>query len=237
MTFVRKVLFTMASLVAVFPLTDRPRLTPEKLLKSSSDVVIGTVIRVYSNKEKTPHFETTLCVAEIAVENVEKGEALQTGDRAYAKYYYKTWIGDGQMPAGWNGQPGPADGARVKVYLRGSPTRGFDVVEPNGFANAPMDAKLDSATQRMLARRFNQLCIQLRSTPFMTQIDNVETKRVLVVQSLAHSIESQLGRPETIDREKLNELTAKLDDLDLLDNEQYAEKIGIFRKQIELSGR
>ena len=67
----------------------------------------------------------------------------------------------------------------------------------------------------------------------MTQIDNVETKRVLVVQSLAHSIESQLGKPETIDGEKLNELNAKLDDLDLLDNEQYTEKIVIFRKQIE----
>ena len=65
---------------------DRPHLSPERLAASSSDVVIGAVVRLYTDESTDAYFKTTLCVAEIAVEKVVKGDSLNPGDIVFAKY-------------------------------------------------------------------------------------------------------------------------------------------------------
>ena len=231
MVSMQKFLLTIVSLAAsLCPVLDRPPLKPERLLAISSDAIVGTVVRVYTHEETTKNYKTTLCIAEIAVEEVVKGDEIQPTDRVYVKYYYTKWIGDGPMAPGWNGQRGRKAGSRIKVYLRGSKDSGFNVVEPNGFASFPKPADLDEKGWEVLQRRSRKM---YRSDSYFNRfIESLEVQRVLVVQNLIKSIEADLGKFEANDDTLRLDLKLRIDDLDHLDPGELDEKIEGFRKQM-----
>ena len=214
---------------------DRPRLTPEELLATSSVAVIGSVVHVYTHEDTTnPSEKVTLCIAEIAVEEVVKGDVVQRGDRLYAKYYHVKWMGEGPVPPGWSGQRGAPAGARAKVYLHGSKNV-FRVVEPNGFSFATKQTKLKEDDLKILKSRFRKLGYDSYFNKF---VYGVETKRVLVIHDLTKSIERGLKTLTKDDSKKREDLSGQIDDLDSLDGGEYEKQIESFRKQIgEISGQ
>ncbi len=228
MTQLLKVVLAIGTLLGGFsPMPDRPRLKPEQLLAVSSDVVIGTVVQVYTREKTVGGYRRTLCVSEIAVEEVVKGNAIKTNDRIFARYYHTKWTGGEPRPVGWNGQRGEPTGARIKVYLRGSRSSGFRVVEPNGFAPFPKMAELDKKGIANIQRRFREA--YPRESMF---VESPEVRRVLVIQSLAMSIEKDIEKLNTKDSDFRTELQSKIDDLDRLDDDKYKQQIETFRKQI-----
>jgi len=217
---------------------DRPPAKPEHLHKISSDVVVGTVVRVYTHEKVTQFYKTTFCISEIAVEQVLKGEEIQAADRVYAKYYYKTWIGDGQVPPGWNGQRGLPSGYRIKVYLRGSKSTGFKVVEPNGFAAFPKEVELDREGLAVLLKRYDK--IYRNYTYHKNNIESLEIKRVLVVQHLSKTINEELKKIKGDDillmqdiTSLLQKLKTKIEDLDRLDGSEYKAELESYRRQLD----
>ena len=85
------ILSTLFALLLSLPSTPgRPDLPPERLLEISNHAAIGTIVRVYTKEITDPHYLTTLCLAEIAVEEVVKSDSLQIGNRVFVKYSFKT---------------------------------------------------------------------------------------------------------------------------------------------------
>ena len=210
---------------------DRPHLSPERLAASSSDVVIGAVVRVYTKELTNTDFQTTLCVAEIAVEKVVKGDSLKPGSIVFAKYYSKKWVGEGQMPPGWNGQQCVA-GGRYRVHLRGSHVKGFRVVEPNGFAALNYELYVPNDKLDVLNRHFRTLCLDNGNSPFFTKIHGREIKRILVVQHLLSTIANDLKTVDKDDSEKLRTLASEIKDLEILLVGEHGETILQFKQKL-----
>ena len=210
---------------------DRPRLSPERLVASSSDVVIGAVVRVYTKESTDTKFQTTLCVAEIAVEKVVKGDSLKPGNNVFAKYYSKKWVGEGPMPPGWNGQQCVA-GGRYRVHLQGNRAKGFRVVEPNGFAAFNYELHVPKSELDVLNRHFRTLCLDNRNSPFFTKIQGREIKRILVAQHLLSTITNDLKTVNKSDSEKLRTLAGEIKDLEILLVGEHGETILQFKQKL-----
>ena len=112
-----------------------PKRSEPQLNRTASHVFVGTVVETYERQRKTGNrFEHTYGIAEIRVKAVEKGTDLALGNRVFVRYWRKRWIGDGPPPTGHSGHWNiPAAGNTVRVFVRGNPKSGFDVLSPNGF--------------------------------------------------------------------------------------------------------
>jgi hypothetical protein len=107
----------------------------EELTKSASHVVHGVVEHMYERNERKGMFKDTYILAEIVVQNVNKGEDIEVGDRVFAKFWRKTWLGPAALtpPGTYGFRPKPMLGDSVGAYLRGDRKTGFEVLHPNGF--------------------------------------------------------------------------------------------------------
>ena len=225
---------TFVVLCCFGPMTakDRADLSEEKLQRFSSDVVVGTVVRVFKETSSDGSFETTLYVTEIAVEEVAHGKSLKKGDRVFAKHYSKSWIGEGRIPTGWNGIYGFPAGMRVKAFLRGKPSRGFHITEPNGLIHSPDTVELGAAEMKILNRHYRALCMVYGNSPLLTKIKEKSTIRVLAVQRLIETINWDLAKISAADAKSIESLSKRIEDLDQLDGDKHSDEIKSFRSKI-----
>ena len=141
-----RTLFALAglSLFVISPLTaEKVPMSPEKLKETATHVVKGKVQAIYSRVVKDEKWRTTHWVAEVEIQEVEKGEGLAKGGLVYARYWTREWIGTGDMPPGTNGHRGlPAEGQTLRIYLASKAYDGFsddnkdggyNVIGANGF--------------------------------------------------------------------------------------------------------
>jgi hypothetical protein len=118
------------------PAAEAPK-SPERLRGEATHIVTGEVTRIeirseYSEIEAGSFDYVILC--SIAVESVQKGEGIKTGEELVARCFRpKTRLGLLQQDSLQGHWPVPAPGQQVRAYLvRGRGT--FSVVHPNGFA-------------------------------------------------------------------------------------------------------
>ncbi len=121
-----------------------PNRSPKQLQKVATDIVVGKVTEIYmSAPAEDGDSATTMIVAEIQIQDVEKGD-LKKGGLVYARYWEKKWLGkaseippDGSMSF----RPAPKNGSLVRVYLGRDVSNGlgeqkdggYNVLLPNGF--------------------------------------------------------------------------------------------------------
>ena len=113
-------------------------LTPQKLLERATHVVMGKAKAIYTRTEQKGDWKYTYYIVEIGVNNSEKGEGIHRNHSIYARYWHRTWIGNGQIPPSMMGHRGrPSEGDALRVYLEPdtkNKNKGiFKVVGPNGF--------------------------------------------------------------------------------------------------------
>jgi hypothetical protein len=118
-------------------------LTPEQLRKTATHVVSGEVTAIYSREVKRGKWDYTHYVAELSVDNVEKGEGIEAGELIYVRYWSKRWTGGGLPPPDTSGHRGrPSEGDSLRIYLardaydgftRDNNDGGFNVIGANGF--------------------------------------------------------------------------------------------------------
>ena len=115
--------------------TDPPLLRPLQH-RGATNVIVGTVVKVYTNESTQDHCKVTDYVAEVAVVGVLKGDDVEAKDRIFVRYRYRDCVGSPSFadPA-WEGQKGRAAGTPVQLYLKGNQSSGFRVCEPEGFAD------------------------------------------------------------------------------------------------------
>lgn len=109
-----------------------PLQSPENLRKNATHIVVGKVIAIYKDVEKTPSWSRTKGVVEIAIEQVEKGDRLAKGDAVYARFWQTQFVGNGEPPDYGEGHHPPDVKQRVRVFLRAR-EGGFEALLPNGF--------------------------------------------------------------------------------------------------------
>ena len=140
------VLFVVVLTVPVFARAEVPLKSKAQLQAGATHIVIGKVETIYSVMSKSDDWVDTKSVAEIAVQKVEKGDRIQTGDLVYGRFWNKRWIGKGNPDPFSAGHIGPETGQLVRVYLvrKGG---GYDVILPNGFEKSPKQATLVEALE------------------------------------------------------------------------------------------
>jgi hypothetical protein len=134
----------LLTLLAFSPLVaEKVDMSPEQLRKTATHVVKGKVQAIYSRVETDANWKTTRWLAEVAIEEAEKGEGLAKGGLVYARYWTREWVGRGDMPSGTNGHRGlPKEGQSLRIYLAkdaydgfgdGGKDGGYNVIGANGF--------------------------------------------------------------------------------------------------------
>ncbi len=126
---------------------EKPLMSREDLLKTATNVVTGKVLTIYQQTEVERDWKRTKYVAEVRVENTEKGEGVTPGSLIYVRYWHQEWKGKGSPPPGTNGHVDiPSKNAAVRVYLARNSydgfgfenkDGGFNVIGTNGFERLP----------------------------------------------------------------------------------------------------
>ncbi len=132
-------------LIAALPIahsvahSEIPSVSQEALQKQATLIVTGEVKCVYFKLEKTNLEEYTNYIAEVCVDQCEKGEGVKKGDLVYIRYWNRRWIGKGPVPPSYSGHRGLIkEGAQIRAYLtteatiRGKKDGGLNVLDPNG---------------------------------------------------------------------------------------------------------
>jgi hypothetical protein len=140
----RTALAAITLLALLAPLrAEKVPLSPEELKQTATHVVTGKVVAVYARTETAGDWKYTKYVAEVRVGECEKGDGIKKGDIVYARYWQRSWIGQGQVPPSTIGHRGlPADGDTFRVYLaknaydgftQDNKDGGYNVIGANGF--------------------------------------------------------------------------------------------------------
>jgi hypothetical protein len=112
-----------------------PNRSAAQLEELASHVFTGTVLKIYSTVDRSsPKWDFTYSVAEVQVDDIEKGE--HEGRLAYVRFWHKRFKGDGPPEPshyGHRGVPKIGDQTRVYVMIE-EEDGGYDVLSPNGFA-------------------------------------------------------------------------------------------------------
>ncbi len=129
---------------------EKVNMSPEALRKTATHVITGNVVNVYERTETVGDWKYTRYVAEIRVNDLEKGDRIDEGGLVYARYWGRSWVGKGRVPPSTSGHRGlPVKGAKLRVYLarneydgfsRDNNDGGFNVIGANGFEALPKDA-------------------------------------------------------------------------------------------------
>jgi hypothetical protein len=137
----------VAALAAVFGKSasaEKPNMAPQALRKVATHIVVGEVKAIYSRVVREGDWEVRKFVAEVIVEDVEKGDGVAKGSLAYVRYWQTWWLGrPNEIPPGTGGHRGvPKEGDHVRIYLArnaydgftdDNKDGGFNVIGSNGF--------------------------------------------------------------------------------------------------------
>lgn len=117
-------------------------MSSSELRKTATHVAVGNVQAVYEYIEYMDKWVYKRFVTEVRILENEKGEGLKKGDLLYARYWQRTWQGEGAAPSANFGHKAlPCIGETQRIYLtRNAPDGfgenkdgGFNVIGANGF--------------------------------------------------------------------------------------------------------
>lgn len=130
-------------------------LSPAELRSTATHVVTGQVVAIYQREERRGDWSYTRYLAELQVDQCEKGEGISPSQLVYLRYWHRKWTGDGSPPPSTTGHRGlPQEKQFVRVYLarnaydgynKDNRDGGFNVVFANGFEPVPADEPVDKA--------------------------------------------------------------------------------------------
>ena len=139
----------MTSALEPSAIAEKANMSPEALRNAATHVITGTVVHVNERTETVGDWKYTRYVAEIRVNNLEKGEGIKDRGLIYARYWKRRWIGNTRVPPSTSGHRRlPLDGATLRIYLarnaydgfsRDNNDGGFNVIGANGFEALPKD--------------------------------------------------------------------------------------------------
>lgn len=126
-----------ATIALASPLrAEKEDITPSQLRETATHVITGQVIAIYARDETVGEWKYTRYVAEVRVEECEKGDSIKQGDLVYARYWQRAWIGKGQVPPSTSGHRGlPGKGESLRIYLARNAYDGFNTDNKDGGFN------------------------------------------------------------------------------------------------------
>jgi hypothetical protein len=113
---------------------EKEPLSPEELRETATHVVVGQAAQVFARTEKVNNYEYTRYVAEIRIDEVEKGDGIKPGELMYVRYWRKRWLGPGNPPPGTAGHSGrPTAGQTLRIYAAKNAYDGFGTTKDGGY--------------------------------------------------------------------------------------------------------
>lgn len=133
----------LPSLFATGARAEKLDMSPAELRATATHVIVGKVRAIYSRQDDAASWRYTHYVAEVAVEEVEKGDGIPKGSLLYARYWTRRWIAPTPPPPSTSGHRGlPKAGQKTRIYLSRDNYDGFtnenndggyNVIGANGF--------------------------------------------------------------------------------------------------------
>jgi hypothetical protein len=125
-------------------------MSPAQLRKTATHVILGNIVAVYERTETSGDWKYTMCLAEIRVQECEKGDGINKGDLVYARYWQRAWTGKSEVPPTTTGHRDlPSNGQSLRVYMARNAydgfsfenkDGGFNVIGANGFEKVKPDS-------------------------------------------------------------------------------------------------
>lgn len=110
--------------------------SPEVLKKTATHIVTATVKSIYSRTEIDGDWKFIRYVAEVKVEEIEKGEGIKKDDLIYVRYYSRVWNGAGDPPPSESGHyPTPDKNEKMRIYLAKNAYDGYSNANNDGGFN------------------------------------------------------------------------------------------------------
>lgn len=165
----------LATIALASPLrAEKEDISPERLRETATHVITGQVMAIYASDETAGDWKYTRYVAEIRVEQCEKGDGIKQGDLVYARYWQRAWIGKGQVPPSSSGHRKlPGKGESFRIYLArnaydgfntDNKDGGFNVIGANGFEKVKDGVILNVKGDGVTRLEANQTLIGFSST-------------------------------------------------------------------------
>jgi hypothetical protein len=118
-----------------------PSLRPDELKGEATHIVVGDLRKLYRSVEPGGDFELTRGIAEILVEEFEKGEGPKAGEVVFVRFWNQRWVGKGAPPPHASGHDVPAKGAVARVHAKRGPDGSYEALLPNGLTIVAEPAK------------------------------------------------------------------------------------------------
>jgi hypothetical protein len=126
--------FCLLGMVACVAHAEKVNMTPARLQKTATHVIVGTVTKISTSKTTDAEWETTSYVADVRIKTLEKGEGIKVGDLVQVRYWHRTWIGPKGPRFDTNGHRGlPQAGETLRIYLAQNAYDGFGTTNDGGF--------------------------------------------------------------------------------------------------------
>ncbi|MDX1964736.1 MAG: hypothetical protein SFX18_16425 [Pirellulales bacterium] len=144
--------FLLAVLGGNVPISaEKVDLSADDLRKIATHVVTGEVLAIYERAVTTQDWKYTHYVAEVRVNQVEKGEGVKNDELIYVRYWQRRWNSSGPQPPSTIGHRGlPQEKDKLRFYLAQNAYDGFtndnqdggyNVIGANGFEELPAPEK------------------------------------------------------------------------------------------------
>jgi hypothetical protein len=109
-------------------------MTPAGLSKTATHVIVGDVLQIFERKHSDQDWNTTYYVAEVRVNEVEKGSEVVRNQLVYVRYWRRTRVDPGRVVFSTSGHRGlPKEGETLRIYLSRNAYDGFGTTTDGGF--------------------------------------------------------------------------------------------------------
>jgi hypothetical protein len=126
-------LFTLGMLVSPIA-AEKVNMTPGRLKGTATHVIIAEVRHIYERMEVDQDWKTIRYLAEVRVNEVEKGEGVKKNDLIYIRYWRRSPVVAGKHLFSTLGHRDlPNAGESLRIYMARDAYDGFGTTNDGGF--------------------------------------------------------------------------------------------------------
>jgi len=113
---------------------EKINMTSAEMKKTATHVIVGDVLQIFERKQTDKDWNTTYYVAEVRVNEVEKGSDIVRNQLVYVRYWRRSGIDPNRVVLSTSGHRGlPKEGEAVRIYLSRNAYDGFGTTTDGGF--------------------------------------------------------------------------------------------------------
>jgi hypothetical protein len=113
---------------------EKVNMSPAELKETATHVIVGDLLKIFERKQTDKDWNTTYYVAEVRVNEVEKGSDIVRNQLVYVRYWIRSRADPNRIVISTSGHRGlPKEGETSRIYLSQNAYDGFGTTTDGGF--------------------------------------------------------------------------------------------------------